>query len=722
MPPRSPQNKEASARLQLRRDSLRGWPFFIPGLLGCVAVAAGTFEGGTPMAFLATLPVLLLLLTSLWADNRAKPHSSRENPFLAAAASAITWTAAGWLIFRLLLPAAPQAILIPAALVGWLILAYPLSAAGTGFAAAFCMEAALTAIDAQSPRTFLFNLACYAASAGGFLLMVRSRAYRHRLRKELFRERQAAEADEYARDLGLNDPAPQMANPFHEMEETISASSRPLVSDLAKALEAQLAMVREALSLTTLAILWPDRTKQAMRVRCISSSRTDIDTSFFPAGSGITGALLGPEDEISIAPFRPGLARLPYYRKDGGVGAILAIRLEKTTRTPSSGRTVSPILCADRDAAEPWSDSERNVLRLTAEKILQDVGMERRFQKMNQERGAVRKICMGLHELNGSLGLDQVLRATSQAIANLVPADFLALILTEGESCRIVLAEGRQSDGLRGRIFPRYAGLAGQTLKVKHPLPARAECFGPVRVFGDETPPLEGFCSLLVLPLVKGDEILGLMVTAATKKGVFTRSLQEILTLIASQVAVKIDLGKAHEQISRLATTDGLTGLSNHRTFQHGLGMILERARRRKAPVCLILCDIDHFKKINDTYGHPFGDKVLQGVAAVIGNAVRAVDLAARYGGEEFSIVLEDSDKAGGKKMAERIRRSISELVFNASGEKVSVTMSAGLAAWPEDAAEKAELISLADQSLYQAKKGGRNRTVAWGAETPGTA
>ena len=189
---------------------------------------------------------------------------------------------------------------------------------------------------------------------------------------------------------------------------------------------------------------------------------------------------------------------------------------------------------------------------------------------------------------------------------------------------------------------------------------------------------------------------------------------QDILALIAEQVAVKIDLGQAHEQISKMATTDGLTGLANHRTFQHGFEMMLERAERQEFPLCLILCDIDFFKKINDNYGHPFGDHVLRKVSAVLGKAVRKIDLAARYGGEEFAIVLEKSDAEGGRQMAERIRKEVSSLQLAHERKKVLVTMSFGVASYPEDGSEKQILIDRADKALYHSKENGRNQTSVW--------
>jgi diguanylate cyclase (GGDEF)-like protein len=169
-----------------------------------------------------------------------------------------------------------------------------------------------------------------------------------------------------------------------------------------------------------------------------------------------------------------------------------------------------------------------------------------------------------------------------------------------------------------------------------------------------------------------------------------------------------------YARMETMATTDGLTGLVNHRTFQERLSEMLARAERSSGHHALILTDIDHFKKVNDTYGHPVGDQVLKGVAQVVRDCVRKVDLAARYGGEEFAIVLESTDREGAKLLAERIRQEVQKQVFSSEKGNFSVTLSLGIAVYPEDGNEKPVLIHNADQSLYHAKHGGRNRAVAW--------
>jgi diguanylate cyclase (GGDEF)-like protein len=187
-----------------------------------------------------------------------------------------------------------------------------------------------------------------------------------------------------------------------------------------------------------------------------------------------------------------------------------------------------------------------------------------------------------------------------------------------------------------------------------------------------------------------------------------------MLTVIASHVAVKLTNAQLYGRMEEMATTDGLTGLSNHRTFQERFAEMLARAERTGGKQALLLTDIDHFKKVNDTYGHPIGDVVLRGVAQVVRDCVRKVDLAARYGGEEFGIVLEGTDLAGARQLAERIRSEVQKQVFQSPKGPFGCTLSLGIAVYPDDGRDGKTIIDHADQSLYSAKHNGRNRAVAF--------
>jgi diguanylate cyclase (GGDEF)-like protein len=224
---------------------------------------------------------------------------------------------------------------------------------------------------------------------------------------------------------------------------------------------------------------------------------------------------------------------------------------------------------------------------------------------------------------------------------------------------------------------------------------------------------LRGLGSLKVIPLRTAQKVLGAVVLGARRPGAYHAEAVRQLEVVAMQAAESIYRARLFEQTERLATTDGLTGLTNHRTFQARLDEHLAQARRYGKKLSLILCDIDHFKSVNDTYGHPAGDVVLRGVARTLLKEARATDVVARHGGEEFAVVMPETDAAGALVIAERIRERVKALVFETGQGKLSVTLSLGVASFPQDAAAKAELVERADACLYHAKRHGRDRSVS---------
>jgi diguanylate cyclase (GGDEF)-like protein len=165
-----------------------------------------------------------------------------------------------------------------------------------------------------------------------------------------------------------------------------------------------------------------------------------------------------------------------------------------------------------------------------------------------------------------------------------------------------------------------------------------------------------------------------------------------------------------YERTERSAVTDGLTGLFNHAYFLQALRQELLRARRHGLRAALLLLDLDDFKRVNDERGHVEGDRVLMRAAAVVRDSVREIDVAARYGGEEFAVLLPDTSRLGAFVVAERIRRRVEERFVR--GRTPVVTVSGGLAVFPDDAATPADLIVRADAGLYGAKAAGKNQIL----------
>jgi len=194
----------------------------------------------------------------------------------------------------------------------------------------------------------------------------------------------------------------------------------------------------------------------------------------------------------------------------------------------------------------------------------------------------------------------------------------------------------------------------------------------------------------------------------------------ELLVMELKEAKVKAEmlaaeLQNANRKLHELAFRDGLTGLFNHRYFQEELDRELERSRRYEREFALILFDIDHFKKINDTYGHPAGDIVLSSISRTAEQALRKSDVIARYGGEEFAVILPETDFLAAKTVADRIRSDIERKSIVVDGQTIKLTVSVGYTCYRNSSKiqGKGAIVSMADKALYTAKQSGRNTVFA---------
>jgi len=215
--------------------------------------------------------------------------------------------------------------------------------------------------------------------------------------------------------------------------------------------------------------------------------------------------------------------------------------------------------------------------------------------------------------------------------------------------------------------------------------------------------------TLVVVPLHAEGRTIGLLVVEhGLRRGSrIERRAVATLERFASQSALALANAWLVERLQHLASRDGLTGVANRRTLEDALATELARSRRTGRPFTLVMLDIDHFKRLNDTHGHQVGDAALRAVAEALVDSVRGCDLVGRYGGEEFAVLLPEMDPDDAVAVAERLRTRIGALL-----DPVPMTASLGVAGHPTHARDADALIKAADDALYAAKRGGRNRTV----------
>ncbi len=709
-------SQPVSEKLRFLGRSLLPWVAPLCAVCGSAAIVAGVFEPDAPSAVKGLVVAGILLCAILW-DAIQRLGFQKHNRAFFEIEGPLLWVVLLWAAVRAAGPQyGPHLTPFCAVLLGTVCALFQKPLIYLVIAVAAVLELSLAAIGRQSVQICAIHLAIYgAASAAQSIWRWWSDRRAFALAEKAEREKNLA-VEDAAWDFGLK--TSQM--PALSDRPSLSSLNRltcgmMTVDYISESFALQLQLVREALGLCSAVVLWRDAEGEKLNLRGFASER-ELCGGPYPLDRGVPATVMNGHREVAMAPVPRRFAGLPYYENCDHVGALLAVAIPEPSLTPLEEPRVAGVLCVDRVSPSAWTEQERRVLHLTAEKLCYDVEASQHWKQSDRDRIVSERFAAVLQELNATLDLESAADVALKAVKTLAHADMAVLSLCEQNHHRVLRAVGLYEDRFQDLEFEGDEGLVGQAVALGQILPAADDYRGVQAIFSSEDR-LPELRSLLIVPLKKAQGgVFGALTVASQTPGVCAKH-QEILTLIADQVAVKIDLARAHEQIRLLATTDGLTGLANHRVFQQTFDQMLARAERRsdaQGRLAFILCDIDFFKKLNDNYGHPFGDLVLKGVSRTLAQAVRKVDLAARYGGEEFALLLEGSDRQGAMAMAERIRSSVEALNFEHETGIVKATLSLGVAAFPEDGLTKVELIEHGDQALYCAKHEGRNRVKSW--------
>jgi len=479
-----------------------------------------------------------------------------------------------------------------------------------------------------------------------------------------------------------------------------------------------LELLRVAASARTSALFWYDKSEGTFRLHDYSTIAGGPRPKEKPPNTGLLGSLLKVDKTLAIRDFRSLKGGLSYYDSKVDVTGFMGTIIKKKD-------DIVGALCLDRSDSKPFDEELRPLLYEAGAFFLRLIEDERYLIDLTKEREEVHRFYEAAKNLNKALTMSQVHQRTAEALETVADADVTAFTTLEQEERRdgksvirhrISFVKGVMAKYLENLEFEDTGAVSlvcRRGVVFNKSVSEMKRRGAPMGILGNRELGRE-IDSILIIPLVAQDKVAGTLLLASSKQNAFPDDVVERVRIIANQAAVCLLNAELYAGMEKMAVTDGLTGLYNHRYFQDRLDDYLARAERNKQIFSILLTDIDHFKQVNDTHGHQVGDKVLVSFAGLLTKAVRKVDLVARYGGEEFILILDGTDRPGAVRFAERIREEASRMLFAGTEGPFSVTISVGVSTYPEDALQKAMLVERADQAMYYSKEHGRNRTTTW--------
>ncbi|MFQ5656192.1 MAG: GAF domain-containing protein [Candidatus Methylomirabilales bacterium] len=356
-----------------------------------------------------------------------------------------------------------------------------------------------------------------------------------------------------------------------------------------------------------------------------------------------------------------------------------------------------------------FTPDERALMGAFANQAAIAIGNARAYQQIQRYATTVAELYEATAQVSGSLDLDETLQKIARGAAASADAASSVIILIDelGEITHVV-------DWGVGWIDVREDGVSRQVWRTGRAVALPDFATMPSGAVNPRLPEL-GRRAAFCLPLQVRERVGGVMWVHYNEPRRLAEEDFHLLASFGNQAAIAIDNARLFAETRRLANTDALTGLYNHRYFYHILDTEVKRARRYARSLSLIMIDIDHFKNFNDRYGHLAGDEVLRTLAQILRKNSRRVDTVARYGGEEFAIILPETDLPQAAVQGQRLRTAVGEQRWREG----ALTVSIGVASVTPDMARMEDLVREADRALYQAKSSGRNQ-VCLASPLPG--
>jgi len=371
----------------------------------------------------------------------------------------------------------------------------------------------------------------------------------------------------------------------------------------------------------------------------------------------------------------------------------------------------------------PVSDPSSRELDFFIQRALQDrallsenAGLKRKFAAMKQELDFFDEVSK---TLTSALELDDILVTIMKKAKKLIKADTWSILLRDEDTGELVFEKTSGKKGEKNRIkkfrLKMGEGIAGWVAQEGIPVVV-PDVSMDTRFYSQIEKETDlKTKSLMCVPIKSKGSIIGVLeIISKTAGEPFSKDDLDLLMRLVDHAAIAIERASLYQKMAELSITDDLTKLFNTRYLNRTLEIEIARSTRHHSSLSLIFMDVDHFKMINDNYGHLIGSKLLVELGQLLIRSLRAIDIVARYGGDEFVIVLPQTSPPSAIQIAERIRKSIEQNVFlKKEGYSLRVTASFGVASFPESAKSKEDLLRLADEAMYRVKYQTRNGVYA---------
>ena len=498
-------------------------------------------------------------------------------------------------------------------------------------------------------------------------------------------------------------------------EEGRRARQMDRAAELDEALSRLVRLARASLGAHAAMYFDVDRQREAAYLRAADGPPNLVPESVVSLREDPFAFVLDRRAAFYATDFKRLLWSLPYYKGEVRVGSLLAVPVW-------TAEVVYGVLVADMLEIQALTGGAHGLLEsfaaMAADAILRTRASLSR-EELGQEFKAVYVVSRDLAALTERAPVNRLLMRSAR---QLVPLEAAAVVMEDEAETRYVVEaghgwahelEGREV-AITERTWAAWVLRSGDDPYLLDNVADHKDRM-PILVLDEGSDRAE---SLLALPLKASTRTLGALMLMG-RRGAFDAAASRVLGVLANQAAAALSTIQMKDHIQEMAVRDGLTGLYNRRALDDELRRALAREDRQKGRLGLVLLDIDHFKKLNDTFGHPAGDAMLRHTAHVVEQHLRRGDEAARFGGEEFALVLPGADEAGTVRLAERVRAAVEKAQLVYEGARLSVTVSLGAAVWPSDGKDEETLIAAADRALYSAKQAGRNRVASASSLAP---